>query len=257
MGNDPSKASRSSGGADDDNDGPIRIGGGRTGGGGGGGGAGAGAGASAALSRSHSFTTLDGHSPYIPDRSASGSPTPLHQQQQQQGPQLSFDEDRRTDLHYSSLDESYSTPSTPSSNASSSNDGPISIGGGRRNNDIVQVNRTTNEEEMEAAALHPEVEAILNLAQFYPADPSYQSRVSAPADAVNITPVLIRPRMVMDVYSSLQHRWTGVGQHCLRSQIMIGKEMDKLEHAIQATIPAVQHRNTQLRLLNEQLQQCQ
>ena len=169
MGNDPSKAGRGGASEADDNDGPIRIGGGRGGGGGAGAGAGAGAPA-AAVSRSHSFTTLDGHSPYIPDavaRSSAASPTP--QQQQQQGPQLSFDEDRRTDLHYSSLDESSSTPSTPSSSNStnSSNDGPISIGGGRRSatNDIVQINRTTNEQDMEAAALHPEVEAILNLAQ--------------------------------------------------------------------------------------------
>lgn len=92
--------------------------------------------------------------------------------------------------------------------------------------------------------------------QFYPADPMYQQRSSAPADALNITPVLVRPRAIMDVYTSLQQRWAGAGAHALRAQVLVGKEMDRLEGLVQAALPAVHERNAQLKMLNEQLQQC-
>lgn len=267
MGNDGSKsrsrAASSASAAADDNDGPIRIGAGRktnaaaaapnvaaA--------AAAAAAAAEAAAHDHAPLTLDGHSPYIPPAlPASASSLGL-------GPQQSFDEDRRSDLSYAALDDFGSVPSTPASAAaaagghasSSRDDGPVSIGRGARRpsqSDIVQLNRPPDSDDLDLAALHPEVEALLALAQFFPADPAYAQRHPVPPSALPITPVLIRPRMVMDVYSSLHARWAGVGAASLRAQVMVSKEMDKLESMIQASMPAIVARNAQMQGLNAQL----
>jgi len=90
--------------------------------------------------------------------------------------------------------------------------------------------------------------------QYYPQEPGL-SRGMPPADALNITPVLLRPRSVMDVYACLHQRWSGVGAAVLRAQVMIGREMDKLETAVQQALPPLVERNTQIRALNDQLAQ--
>jgi hypothetical protein len=59
----------------------------------------------------------------------------------------------------------------------------------------------------------------------------------------------------MDVYAALQQRWNGVGAAALRAQVMVAKEMDKLELSVQQTLPPLIERNAQIRALNEQLAQ--
>ena len=256
MGNDGSKSRSRAASTADDNDGPIRIGGGRK--------TNASNSAAAETAAAHEHArrdsltplTLDGHSPYIPPLPASASSLGLTGQQQ------SFDEDRRSDLSYAALDDFGSVPNTPAGAGGGSargnskrDDGPVSIGRGRRpsQSDIVQLNRPMDSDDADLAALHPEVEALLALAQFFPSDPSYAQRHPVPPGALPVTPVLLRPRMVMDVVSSLGHRWSGVGAAALRRQVMVSKEMDKIDSLISGMMPAIQQRNLQMQKLNEQL----
>jgi hypothetical protein len=254
-------------------------------------------------SRSNSVH-LDGHTPYHPHRSPA-PPSSAASASSVSGPApvpsalSSFDEDRHTDLAYSALDDGpVSLGGRPRGNARQSLDlsdeGPISLGGRRGGNarksldlsgEIVSLSHLTSAEENEAAMMHPEVEALLNLAQFYPSDPVFLQRFPPPPDARQVTPTLLKPKALMDVYSTMQHRWAGVGHHAIRAQVMIGKDMDKLEHTMQQCVPmgewqrscrvqthvsrvfahasvcsclfwrAVQSRNMELRQLNAQLQQ--
>jgi hypothetical protein len=253
MGNDPSK--RSAAGThdeDDDADGPVRIGGQRK----------KNVAEEAAAAESE-HATLGGHTPYHAALSALSPPPPVSSDSGGGGgggngraPQ-SFSEDRHSDAAYASLDDvsSLTGSSTPVTPATSSGDGPVSIGGGKKRieGDIVQVSRAADDS---AALLHPEVEALLSFAQFYPQDAGLAT-VAAPQGALNITPVLMRPRAVMDVYAALAQRWSGVGASAARAQVLVGKEMDKLEASVQQVLPAVMERQAQIKALNQELAQRQ
>jgi hypothetical protein len=253
MGNDPSK--RSAAGThdeDDDADGPVRIGGQRK----------KNVAEEAAAAESE-HATLGGHTPYHAALSALSPPPPPVSSDSSGGggagraPQ-SFSEDRHSDAAYASLDDvsSLTGGATPVTPATSSADGPVSIGGGgkkRIEGDIVQVSRAADDS---ASLLHPEVEALLSFAQFYPQDAGLAT-VAAPQGALNITPVLMRPRAVMDVYAALAQRWSGVGASAARAQVLVGKEMDKLEASVQQVLPAVMERQAQIKALNQELAQRQ
>jgi hypothetical protein len=174
MGNESSKGDkRSAGGsrgAGPDDDGPVRIGGG------GGGGVTRGS-----LDARSNSVTLDGHTPYHapPEPAAAASSTTgTH------APGQSFDEDRHSDESYAALDDGPVSIGGGGGGIGggqgSDSDGPVSIGGGggggggggrrgsassSRHSDIVQLNRAMSHDETDVAMMHPEVEALLSMAQ--------------------------------------------------------------------------------------------
>ena len=168
MGNESSKGDKrsagGSGGAGTDDDGPVRIGGG----GGGGGGVTRGS-----LDARSNSVTLDGHTPYHapPEPAAAASSTAATH-----APGQSFDEDRHSDESYAALDDGPVSIGGGGGGSGggqgSDSDGPVSIGGGRRgsasssrHSDIVQLNRAMSHDETDVAMMHPEVEALLSMAQ--------------------------------------------------------------------------------------------
>jgi len=110
-----------------------------------------------------------------------------------------------------------------------------------------------------AFAMHPDLEALLALAQFYPLDSSISSRPVPPSiidshRSKNLTPHIMRPKAWMDLFLSLSQRWSGVGTATFRAQIQIGREMDWIEKKIKDCKPIVDARTNEIRQLNAQLQ---
>ena len=138
MGNDPSKRASTE---EDDPDGPIRVGGPRS--------------RATRASTEDSVGGLDGHTPYQAHQGLGVSSPPRGGEQT---PRQSFSEDRHSDAMYASIDD----PTTASAAAAAA-DGPVSISSRKSlvSGDIVQISRI----DEDTAVLHPEVEALLNLAQ--------------------------------------------------------------------------------------------
>lgn len=163
MGNESSKGDkRSAGSSGADDDGPVRIGGG-------------GGATRGSLDARRDSVTLDGHTPYHapPEPAAAASSAASAH-----APGQSFDEDRHSDQSYAALDDGPVSigGGGGSGGRDSDGDGPISIGGGggrrgsgsasaSRHSDIVQLNCAMSHDEADVAMMHPEVEALLNMAQ--------------------------------------------------------------------------------------------